>query len=111
MALSWRLIWLFLKAPGMAVTQRCRQSFLPLISSKTSLSSHACTAPEVRLHAAASERASVARLSLRNTELFRWLPRDKSEAEQFPDPKKQSSYPLPCARDEPASWLPAAHLP
>lgn len=58
MTLSWRLIWLFLKAPGMAVTQRCRQSFLPFTSSNTSLSSPACTTPELTLHAATSEHAS-----------------------------------------------------
>ncbi len=33
------------------------------------------------------------------------------EAEQLQDSNKQSSYPLVCARDDPAGWLPAAHLP
>ena len=94
MALSWRLIWLFLKAPGMAVTQRCRQSFLPLICSKTSLRSHACTAPEVRLHAAASERASVAQLILCNIELFQCLYVANLKLSNFQTPRNSPAIPF-----------------
>ena len=61
MALSWRLMWLFLKAPAMPVTQRCRQSFMPFTSSNISFSSIACSQAEDHTHSCYTQGPAVIR--------------------------------------------------